>query len=90
VPETLAGSLFFYGWHVALGYLAGAPAAAFLERYSLAVLIVIAALALGGLVVWLGMRHRRGAAVSSWADAACPACLALAAVRDRQVAGLNG
>jgi len=87
---TIAGSLVFYGWHIALGYLAGAPAAALLERYSLAVLIAIAALALAGLLVWLGMRRRRSAAVSSWADAACPVCLGFAAMRHRQVAALNG
>jgi len=87
---TIAGSLVFYGWHIGLGYLAGAPAAALLERYALGVLVAIAALAVVGLVVWLGMRRRHGAAVSSWADAACPACLALAAMRDRQVAGLSG
>src|SRR2546428_674909 len=35
---TIAGSLVFYGWHVALGYLAGPAATALFERYSLGVL----------------------------------------------------
>jgi len=80
---TIAGSLVFYGWHVALGYLAGPAATALFERYSLGVLAVLVLLALAGLVVWLLMR-RRDAGVRSWIDAACPVCLAIAAARGDQ------
>src|SRR2546425_279181 len=80
---TIAGSLVFYGWHVALGYLAGSAATALFERYSFGVLAVLVLLSLAGLVVWLLMR-RRDAGVRSWIDAACPACLAIAAARGDQ------
>ena len=77
---TLAGSLVFYGWHVALGYLAGPAAAALIERYSLGVIAVLVLLALAGLGVWLWMR-RRGGGLRAWTEAACPACLAITAAR---------
>lgn len=77
---TIAGSLVFYGWHVALGYLAGPAAAVLFERYSLGVLAVLVLLALAGLAVWLWIR-RRGAGLRAWTEAACPACLAITAAR---------
>jgi membrane protein DedA with SNARE-associated domain len=86
---TIAGSLVFYGWHVALGYLVGPAAGALLERYSLGLLVVLAIFAVAGLGVWFWLR-RRTSAVREWADAACPACLAITALRpgaDRFPAG---
>jgi membrane protein DedA with SNARE-associated domain len=80
---TLAGSGVFYGWHVALGYIVGPPAFALLERYSGAVLGVLALLAVAGLAGWLWIRRRRRGALRSWADAACPACLAISSVASR-------
>jgi len=77
---TLTGSLVFYGWHVALGYLAGPAAGALIERYSLRVIAVLMLLALAGLAVWLWMRRRRGG-LRAWTEAACPACLAITAAR---------
>ncbi len=81
---TVAGSLAFYGWHVALGYAAGPAAAALVERSSAALIGVLAALALVGLVAWLALRRREriggGEAARSWTDAACPACLAITAI----------
>ena len=77
---TLTGSLVFYGWHVALGYLAGPAAGALIERYSLGVIAVLMLLALAGLAVWLWMR-RRGGGLRAWTEAACPACLAITAAR---------
>src|SRR6266550_662944 len=77
---TLTGSLVFYGWHGALGYLAGPAAVALIERYSLEVIAVLVLLALAGLAVWLWMR-RRGGGLRAWTEAACPACLAITAAR---------
>ena len=78
---TLLGSLLFYGWHIALGYLVGPLAGAVLERSLTLVVAVLAALAaLGALGWWLLRRRGRGAG-RAWADAACPACLALSATR---------
>jgi membrane protein DedA with SNARE-associated domain len=83
---TVGGSLFFYGWHVALGYLVGPAAIALLERYSAAVIAAVVVLAVGGLGAWLVLRRRARAAgaVRSWTDAACPACLAITALRSRE------
>jgi membrane protein DedA with SNARE-associated domain len=79
---TVAGSLVFYGWHVALGYLAGPAAIALLERYSVVLIAVVAGLAALGLIGWLLLR-RRGETARGWIDAACPACLAITALRPR-------
>jgi membrane protein DedA with SNARE-associated domain len=88
----LGGSGVFYGWHIALGYLAGPSATALLERLNIPLLPVVIALAVLGLLVWLllRVRARRRAAqtattsavdpLNSWADAACPVCLTIAAV----------
>ena len=78
---TVGGSLVFYGWHVALGYLAGPAATVLVERYSLGVIAVLGILALAGLAVWLVWR--RAGAVRSWTEAACPACLVITAARQR-------
>jgi len=86
---TIAGSLVFYGWHVALGYLAGPAAAALFERYSFGVLVVLVMLAFAGLAFWLWIR-RRGAGVRAWTEAACPACLAITAVRIRRAPAGRG
>jgi len=77
---TIAGSIVFYGWHVALGYLVGPAATALVERYTVLAIALVAILALGGLVAWLALR-RRGGAARGWTEAACPACLAVTAVR---------
>ncbi len=84
---TLLGSLAFYGWHIALGYLVGPAAITLLERYTGPALGLLLLLALAGLMVWAAMR--RGAATGerdaarSWTEAACPACLAVTALRPR-------
>jgi membrane protein DedA with SNARE-associated domain len=82
---TVAGSLFFYGWHVALGYVVGPAAIVLLERYSAALIAAVVVLAVAGLGVWLVLRRRArdAGAVRSWTDAACPACLAITALRSR-------
>lgn len=79
---SLLGSLVFYGWHVALGYLVGPAAGALVERsVTLAVGAVVVLVALGA-VGWYLLRHRAPAgAAGSWSEAACPACLAISAVR---------
>ena len=80
VLATLAGSLLFYGWHVALGYVVGPAAGALVERsLTLAVAGAALLLAIGGLG-WYILRRRANAA-RSWTEAACPACLAITAMR---------
>jgi membrane protein DedA with SNARE-associated domain len=79
---TVAGSLVFYGWHIALGYLVGPAVSALVERsVTLAVAAVAVLAAVGGVGWYLLRRRTRGAAARSWSEAACPACLAITAVR---------
>lgn len=79
---SVAGSMLFYGWHIALGYLVGPAAGALAERSTGAALVVVIGIAAigGGGWYWLRRRSRSGAA-RSWTEGACPACLAITAVR---------
>lgn len=81
---TMLGSLAFYGWHIALGFLVGPAAITLLERYTAPVLAVLLLLALAGLAAWMVIRRRAGSgdpdAARTWADAACPVCLAMTAL----------
>lgn len=80
VVAAVAGSLVFYGWHVALGYAVGPAMAALIERQlMLAVAVLAIVVALGAVGWWL--LRRRGLAARSWTEAACPACLAVTAIR---------
>ena len=84
-PAMVGGSSVFYGWHIALGYLAGPSATSLLENLHLSIGPVFAGLAVVGLGVWLVLRGRRKGGperstldrVHSWTEAACPACLAI-------------
>jgi membrane protein DedA with SNARE-associated domain len=77
---TLAGSLVFYGWHVALGYVVGPAAGAVIERSVTLAVAAVGMVAAIGALGWYLLR-RRGSAARQWTDAACPACLAITAVR---------
>lgn len=79
---TVAGSLVFYGWHIALGYVVGPAAGAIVERsVTLAVAAIGALAAIGGLAWYLLRRRAREGAGRAWTEAACPACIAIAALR---------
>lgn len=90
-PAMILGSSLFYGWHIALGFVIGPSAATLLNRLNVPLLPLFLGLALLGLVVWLVLRRRRKAAdaampaastlerLHAWSEAACPACLAVAA-----------
>lgn len=90
-PAMFAGSSLFYGWHLALGYLIGPSAITLFSTLHLPILPILIGLALVGLVAWLLLRARRkaGAAgeagvldsINNWTEAACPACLAVAAIQ---------
>jgi membrane-associated protein len=96
-PAMLLGSAVYYGWHIALGYVVGPAAAGLLAGMSLPLVLVLAALAIVGLVGWLVLRRWRRAraarpvppaalpadlpAFQSWTEAACPACLAVASLQ---------
>ena len=86
----LGGSGIFYAWHIALGYLVGPSATELLEGLHLPLLPVVVGLAILGLLGWLFLRWRKRDQhgpedstldrLHSWTEAACPACLALAAL----------
>jgi membrane protein DedA with SNARE-associated domain len=89
-PAIILGSSLFYGWHIALGFVIGPSAATLLNHLNVPLLPLFLGLALLGLVVWLVLRRRRKAAAAmpaastlerlhAWSEAACPACLAVAA-----------
>lgn len=76
----VAGNGVFVTAHFALGYLLGAFAADVVARLgAIGLLLVMAALAALGAVGRIVLRRRRttASAYASWADAACPACLAV-------------
>jgi membrane protein DedA with SNARE-associated domain len=79
---TVVGSLIFYGWHIALGYVVGPAAGAILERSATLLVAGVVALGVLGAVGWWLLRRRaRSGAVVAWTEAACPACLAINALR---------
>ena len=83
----VAGNGVFVAGHFGLGYLLGASAGEVLQGGIGMIALVVAGLALLGAVGWMVLRRRRQTPLepalpfADWADAACPACLAIAAVR---------
>lgn len=78
------GNAVFVGAHFALGYLVGRPAVELVGRALGPAAMAALVLAAVGAAGWWLLRRRRaggdggGAPVLAWADACCPACLALA------------
>ena len=88
VTGLAIGNALFIGAHFGLGYLVGEPVVQALGGALGPIAIVALLLAVVGAIGWFLIRRRRGGtaitplgAVSDWADACCPACLALASVR---------
>jgi membrane protein DedA with SNARE-associated domain len=87
-PPMIAGNSFFYGWHIALGFVAGPAALALLDQMNASLLVAFVALAVAGLLGWFLLRRRqygeeRGSRLEqlhTWTEAACPGCLALTAL----------
>jgi membrane protein DedA with SNARE-associated domain len=98
-PAMLGGSGIFYAWHIALGYLVGPSATELLEGLHLPFLPVVVGLAILGLLGWLLLRWRKRGQhrpedstldrLHSWTEAACPACLALAALQYNRAEGVK-
>jgi membrane protein DedA with SNARE-associated domain len=100
----VVGNSAFVGGHFALGLIVGAPAIGAAGQVASAGAVAIglmAVLALGGAAAWFLLLRRRGngddvgredggrEAVISWADAACPACLAVAVLTEQRTHGLK-
>lgn len=83
----VAGNGVFVAAHFGLGYLLGASATELVQAGVGVLAVAVAGLALLGAVGWLLLRRKREATgepalpYADWADAACPACLAVAALR---------
>jgi membrane protein DedA with SNARE-associated domain len=75
----VAGSTVFLQGHLALGYALGPVADAILARARVALVVVAAALVVAAAVVWL-RRRGRSEGEAGFAEAGCPACMALAAL----------
>lgn len=84
-PAMLAGSLLFYGWHIALGFIVGPSATSLLAGLHVPLAPVMLLLAVVGLAGWLLLRARRKGraadSVHTWLAAACPACLAAGVIQ---------
>lgn len=91
LPGLLLGSAFFLAWHFALGYLGGL-ALALLSLPPIALIGILIVVVVLGIVGWRYARRRSkqrgqeigaGEAYLEWADASCPACIAIALARQR-------
>jgi membrane-associated protein len=88
VTGLAIGNALFIAAHFGLGYLVGQPIVAAFGGALGPIAVVVVGLAVIGAVGWAIVSRRRGrAAVGSpvataleWADACCPACLALAVI----------
>lgn len=93
VPGLVLGSTFFLAWHFAIGYIGGAALALLNAPLPVLIGILIAVIALGIAGWWIAKRMRQGRAAEQaqlpgtfrgWADASCPACIAITLVREGQ------
>lgn len=93
-PGLVAGNTLFVGAHFLLGFIVGVPAVAFVQSAGTTLAVgAFVVFAVIGAIGWLLIRRRRmqageGAlAYGAWADACCPACLAVAVIGRDDLAG---
>lgn len=91
LPGLVLGSAFFLGWHFALGFIGGLVLA-LLSLSPLALFGILVVVIVVGIVGWRFARRRSkgkadeigaGEAYLEWADASCPACIAIALAHQR-------
>jgi membrane protein DedA with SNARE-associated domain len=82
LPALIVGSSIFLQLHLFLGYFLGSAARRVLHAATGPALAVAGVLVLAAVAFWLIRRGRR-AGTASLAEAACPACLALALLAER-------
>ena len=91
VPGMVVGSAVFLALHFVLGYIGGPLVSAVMAAIHTPMAVFVVAFLVVGLVGWLLIPRRRAARQSradstletlgDWADACCPACLALGAAK---------
>jgi membrane protein DedA with SNARE-associated domain len=82
LPFLVVGSSVFLQLHLALGYVLGPAARQLLEEHKAFFVIAVVLLAVVAGVFWIARRGRRAGA-QAWAEASCPACLALGSLGAR-------
>lgn len=82
LPALVVGASAFVQLHLVMGYVLGEAAREALESALPVVLVAVAVALVVGLLVWRRLRGRERAA-AVWAEASCPACLALGAIGAR-------
>jgi membrane-associated protein len=83
LPALIAGSSIFLQLHLFLGYFLGSASVHFLHAATGPALAVLAVIVAGGIVFWFVRRGKRQAA-AGFAEASCPACLAVAFLAERR------
>jgi membrane protein DedA with SNARE-associated domain len=81
LPALILGSSVFLQIHLVLGLLLGPLADRAFDQAKVPALAAVAVLAVGALLFWRARRRNRLPA--AWAEAACPACLAVRALAER-------
>jgi membrane-associated protein len=82
LPALIVGSSIFLQLHLFLGYFIGSAARRVLHAATGPALIAVAVLVLAAIAIWFIRRGRRHG-TGGLAEAACPACLALALLAER-------
>lgn len=83
LPALLLGSTIFVQGHFLLGLLLGPAARAAYERLGALTLVALVVFVAAGIVFWVKRRGQR-AGSAAWAEASCPACLAIGALTARR------
>jgi membrane protein DedA with SNARE-associated domain len=83
LPALVIGSSVFLQLHLFLGYFLGAAARDFIETATGPAIVLFVGLLVLAAVFWLVRRGRRGGA-QALTKAACPACLVLGALGERE------
>jgi membrane protein DedA with SNARE-associated domain len=82
LPPLLIGATVFTQLHLLLGLAIGPLAEDLFNRAAVVAIVVGLVLVVAAAVFWVARRGRHAGA-HAWKEAACPACLALAALTDR-------